>query len=134
MAEFPGAAAEPNGSGLVPLSEGWGEGWWEEEPPLFGVFLTTESLMLENTSKIESDLGVKASTPRDGGSWEQGMLPVQARLMGTATAECAQQLLPKLHSHPTLSLLLLIPVASLKSTDGKSSWLNEPEQMIDGIN
>lgn len=67
-------------------------------------------------------------------SWEQGMLSVQARMMGTATAECAQQMLPKLESHPTLSLLLLIPVASLKSTDGKSSQLNKSEQMIDGIN
>lgn len=62
------------------------------------------------------------------------MLPVQARVMGTATAESAQRMLPKLDSHPTLSLLLLIPVASLKSTDGKSSRLNESEQMIDGIN
>lgn len=62
------------------------------------------------------------------------MLPVQARMMGTATAECAQQMPPKLDSHPTLSLFLLIPVSSLKSTDGKSSWLNKSEKMIDGIN
>lgn len=67
-------------------------------------------------------------------SWEQGMLPVQLRMMGTVTAECAQQMFPRLDSHPTSSLLLLIPIASLKSPDGKWSWLNELVQMIDGIN
>lgn len=38
------------------LPDGWGEGWWGEKPPLFGVFLSTESLMVENTSKIKSNL------------------------------------------------------------------------------
>lgn len=56
MAGFPGTAPESDGLGLLPLPDGWGQRWWEEEPPLFGAFLTMELLTLENTSKIESNL------------------------------------------------------------------------------
>lgn len=56
MAGFPGAAPESHGLDLVLLPDGWGEQWWEEKPSLFGVFLTIESSMLDDTSKSESNL------------------------------------------------------------------------------